>query len=105
MSSTITVINRTSDTIWIGIDPYGINTNPPTGQSAGTLANGQLDRGATRTFTVNGTEPFKVGAATVYKGYPSGQLSTSIRCFMVTNVFSGAIVTIATSDAAATEGT
>ena len=89
----ITVINRTGNQTYVGIDPSYAYTSP--GCIHGSLANAVLNPGATSGFLINGSAgPYQVGYVTVLSGRNlAGSYQSGI---VVYNVFPNTIVTVAT---------
>lgn len=93
-TNSITVINRTGNTVWVGIDNNTWDPGVPY-KSSGQAANGQLVHGEGRDFTVSGSGTYQVGFVTVVSGSPNGNYINGIWSVATVNVAPGALVTLA----------
>lgn len=93
MSYKVTVINRTGNQTYVGIDPAYGATSPNC--IYGRLANGVLNPGVTSGFVISGSAgPYQVGYLTVLSG--NGWAGSYHSGVVVYDVFPNSIVTVAT---------
>lgn len=94
--NTITVVNRTGNTVWVGIDDS--YTEYPQYYISGQINSGVLGPYASSGFVLNqpGGQPYSGSYAVGFINYPGSPLNGGTPAVIVYKVFPGSIVTLAT---------